>query len=123
MRLRRRRLQRGQSAVARIGHGAECCSKDGLGGRALQLGWDKAPSAAVITVNIEKYLWKLLLGKCTFRKLPFFLHGKVATWEIVIWENVHLRSCRLGNCTFGKLPLGKIPRGSCRSGKGLWEST
>ena len=40
-------------------------------------------------------------------KIPFFLHGEVATWEIVIWENVHLGGCRLGNCTFRKLPLVK----------------
>ena len=29
-------------------------------------------------------------------KMPFFLLGEVATWEIVIWENVHLGSCFLG---------------------------
>ena len=46
-------------------------------------------------------------------KMPFILHGDVATWEIVIWENVHLESCRLGNCHLG----------SCRLEKDLWENT
>ena len=58
------------------------------------------------------------LGKCTFEKFPLFLHGEVATWEIVIWENVHLESCRLGNCHLEKYPwevaagkktFGKVP--------------
>ena len=56
-------------------------------------------------------------------KMPFFLHGEIATKEIVIWENVHLGSCCLGNCTFGKLPLGKLPFGKLPLRKGLWEST
>ena len=30
-------------------------------------------------------------------KMPCFIHGEVATWEIVILENVHLGSCHLGN--------------------------
>ena len=29
-------------------------------------------------------------------KMPFFLHGEVATWEIVTWE-----------VALGKMPLGK----------------
>ena len=55
-------------------------------------------------------------------KMPFFLNGEVATWEIFIWENVylgscdgeiaHLGSCHLGNCHFGSCtwenPLGKF---------------
>ena len=53
--------------------------------------------------------------------MPFFLHGEVATWEIVIWENVHFGSCRLGSCSFWKLPLGKLSFGKLPLGKFLWE--
>ena len=50
--------------------------------------------------------------------MPFFLHGEVASWEIVIWENVHLGSCRLeiahlGSCHLESCPwenaFGKVP--------------
>ena len=56
-------------------------------------------------------------------KLPLFLQGEVATWEIVIWENVHLESAaweiaHLGSCHLEKYPckvaawekaFGKVP--------------
>jgi len=60
------------------------------------------------------YIWEVAafpswesyhFGKCTFGKLPLFLHGEVTTREIVNWETVHLESLRLGNYTFGKLSL------------------
>ena len=45
--------------------------------------------------------------------MPFFLHGEVASWEIVIWENVHLGSCRLEIAHLGSFPwenaFGKVP--------------
>ena len=75
------------------------------------------------------------MGKCTFGKLPLFLHGEVATWEIVTWENVHSGSCPFS--LMGKLPLGKLSfgkmyiwevaawefahLGSCHLGKHPWE--
>jgi len=51
-------------------------------------------------------------------KMPFFLHGEVATWENVIcevaaWEMAHLESCHFGNCHLGSCPwenaFGKVP--------------
>ena len=50
------------------------------------------------------HLGNYFLGKCTFGKLPIFLHGVGATLEVVIWEVAAWE-----NCTFGKLPLEKIP--------------
>ena len=56
-------------------------------------------------------------------KMPFLLHGEVATfsklsfgkmyiYEVVVWEIAHLGSCHLENyhlksCPHGKMPLGK----------------
>ena len=62
------------------------------------------------------YIWEVAafpsweschLGKCTFGKLPLFLHGEVATieklsfgklyiWKVDAWEITHLGSCNLG---------------------------
>ena len=45
--------------------------------------------------------------------VPFFLHGEVSTWEIVILEIAHLGSCLSGNCHLGSCPwenaFGKVP--------------
>ena len=54
--------------------------------------------------------------------MSFFLHGEVATWEIVILENVHFGSCCFGRCIFGKLPLAKLSLGKLPLGKCLFES-
>jgi len=57
------------------------------------------------------------LVKCTFGKLLFFLHVKVAIWEIVTWENVHLESYRFS--FIGKLLLGNLHIGEVAT----WENT
>jgi len=53
-------------------------------------------------------LFKNVILKSSFNasvmgKMPFILHGEVATWEIVSWEVAaceiaHLGSFHLGNC-------------------------
>ena len=91
---------------------AELCVQDGIRSLALRLGWERGPSTATIPWFKENMV-NCYLVKCTFRKLLLFLHGEVATWEVVIREIAHLGSCHLEKypwevatweSAFGKVP-------------------
>ena len=78
----------------------------------------------LVLKKIQFIIRKLLLGKCTIGKLPLFLHGEVAIWEIVTWVNVHLGSCLLGSCHLGKYTFRDLMFGKLHIWEvATWENT